>query len=107
MTIVFSRLTVSSAFKLRGTCNDFAVGALATRLTAAHAGAAPLMRAVTPATLSLRSVTETGARNNRYLEAISRGVEGQSRHGAEMGESGTSHAGGDEAAATSFFRAGW
>jgi hypothetical protein len=85
------------------------VEALTARLAAAHAGAAPLITAVVPPAadpVSLQSAAAFSARGGEHAAVAARGVEERGRSGVGVGESGTSYATGDAAAASSYLIGG-
>jgi hypothetical protein len=82
-----------------------AVEALAARLAAAHAAAAPLVTTVLPPAadaVSLQTAAGLSARGEQHTAVAAHGVEELGRSGIGVGESGTSYAGGDAMAATSY-----
>jgi len=86
------------------------VEALTVRLVAAHAGAVPLVAAVSPPTadlVSVQSVSVAGlsAAGGEHTAVARHGVEELGRSGVGVGESGTSYAIGDGAAASSHLTA--
>jgi PE family len=86
-----------------------AVEALTARLAAAHGGAAPLITAVVPPAadpVSLQSAAEFSAAGIAHATAAAQGAEELGRAGVGVGESGTSYAAGDAAAASSYLIAG-
>ena len=85
------------------------VEALTARLAAAHAGAAPLITAVVPPAadpVSLQSAAEFGAAGTEHAAVAAQGVQDLGRSGVGVGESGSSYATGDAAAASSYLIAG-
>jgi PE family len=86
-----------------------AVEALTARLAAAHAGAVPLITAVVPPAadpVSLQSAAGFSVRGGAHTAVAAQGVEELGRSGIGVGESGTSYAAGDAAAASSYLPAG-
>ena len=86
-----------------------AVETLAARLAAAHAGAAPLITAVVPSAadpVSLQSAGQFSVHSVEHAAVAAQGVEEPGRSGVGVGESGTSYATGDAAAASSYLVAG-
>jgi PE family len=82
-----------------------AIEALTTRLAAAHAGAAPLITAVTPPAVdpvSVQSAAGFSVRGCAHAAVTAQGVEELGRSGIGVGESGASYAAGDAAAAASY-----
>jgi PE family len=85
------------------------IEALTARLAAAHAGAAPLITAVVPPAVdpvSLQSAAAFSLRGGEHAAVATQGVEELGRSGIGVGESGTSYAAGDAAAASSYLPAG-
>lgn len=85
-----------------------AVEALATRLAAAHAQAAPLISAVIPPAadpVSLQTAAGFSAQGTEHAAVATQGIAELSRSGLGIGESGTSYATGDEQAVTSYLQA--
>lgn len=85
------------------------VESLAARLAAAHAGAAPLIAAVLPAAMdpvSLQTAAEFSAAGRQHAAVAAQGTEELDRSSVGVGESGTSYAIGDVAAAVSYLIAG-
>jgi|SRR5271156_2405139 hypothetical protein len=85
------------------------VEALSARLAAARAGAAPLITAVVPPAtdpVSLQSAAEFSAAGTAHAAVAAQGAEELGRSGVGVGESGTSYAAGDAAAASSYLIAG-
>ena len=85
------------------------VDALTARLAAAHAGAAPLITAVTPPAadpVSLQSALMFSAAGTGHEAVAAQGVQELGRSGLGAGESGASYAIGDAAAASSYLATG-
>jgi PE family len=81
------------------------IEALTARLAVAHAGAAPLITAVVPPAadpVSLHSAAGFSVRGAEHDAVVTEGVEELGRSGVGVGESGTSYAAGDAAAAASY-----
>jgi hypothetical protein len=81
------------------------IEALTARLAAAHAGAAPLITAVVPPAadpVSLQSAAGFSLRGGHHAAMSAQGVEELGRSGIGVGESGTSYAAGDAAAAAAY-----
>ncbi len=79
-----------------------AVAALAARLAAVHAAAVPVITAVVPPAadpVSLQSAAGFSAQGAEHAAVAAHGVEELGRSGVGVGESGTSYAAGDAAAA--------
>ena len=86
-----------------------AVEALTARLAAAHGAAAPLITAVAPPAadpVSLQSAVQFSVHGVEHEAVAAQGVEELGRSGVGVGESGTSYATGDAAAASSYLMAG-
>jgi hypothetical protein len=86
-----------------------AVEALTVRLAAAHAAAAPVVSAVVPPAadaVSLQTAMGLSAHGMQHNAIAAQGVEELGRSGVGVGESGTSYATGDAAAASSYLIAG-
>jgi hypothetical protein len=78
---------------------------LTARLTAAHAGAGPLITAVVPPAadpVSLQSAAAFSMRGGEHAVAAAQGVAELGRSGVGVDESGASYAAGDAAAAASY-----
>ena len=87
------------------TAASAAVEALTARLAAAHAGAAPLVTAVIPPAadpVSLQTAVGMSAHGAQHGAVAAQGVEELGRSGVGVGESATSYATGDAAAAASY-----
>ncbi len=85
------------------------VEAIAARLAAAHAGAAPLITAVVPPAadpVSLQTAAGFSAQGSEHTTVAAEGVEELGRAGIGVGESGASYAAGDAAAAATYLGAG-
>jgi hypothetical protein len=85
------------------------VEALTVRVAAAHAGAAPLITAVVPPAadpVSLQSGAAFSVRGGEHSTVAAQGVQELGRSGVGVGESGTSYATGDAAAASSYLIGG-
>jgi PE family len=85
------------------------VEAIAARLAAAHAGAAPLITAVAPPAVdpvSLQTAAGFSAQGSEHTTVAAEGVEELGRAGIGVGESGASYAAGDAAAAATYLGAG-
>jgi hypothetical protein len=85
------------------------VEAIAARLAAAHAGAAPLITAVVPPAadpVSLQAAAGFSAQGSEHTTVAAEGVEELGRAGIGVGESGASYAAGDAAAAATYLGAG-
>jgi hypothetical protein len=85
------------------------VEAIAARLAAAHAGAAPLITAVVPPAadpVSLQTAAGFSAQGSEHATVAAEGVEELGRAGIGVGESGASYAAGDAAAAATYLGAG-
>ena len=81
------------------------VEALTARLAAAHAAAAPLITAVMPPAadpVSLQSAAQFSVAGTHHAALAAQGVEELGRSGVGVGESGSSYAAGDAAAAASY-----
>jgi hypothetical protein len=86
-----------------------AIEALTARLTAAHAGAVPLITAVVPPAVdpvSLQSAAAFSVHGLEHAAVAAQGAEELGRSGVGVGESGASYAAGDAAAAASYLPAG-
>jgi PE family len=86
-----------------------AVEALTARLAAAHAGALPLVTAVTPPAadpVSLQTAVGFSTAGSEHAVAAAQGVEELGRSGVGVGDSGVSYATGDAAAAAAYRFAG-
>jgi hypothetical protein len=86
-----------------------AVEALAARLAAAHAAAAPLVGTVVPPAVdavSLQTAAGLSAHGMEHNTVAAQGVEELARSGVGVGESGASYATGDATAASSYLVAG-
>jgi len=87
------------------------VEALAARLAAARAGAVPVITAVVPPAadpVSLQSVAAFNIHGIEHAAVAAQGMEELGRSGVGVGESGTSYATGDAAAAASYpISGGW
>ncbi|UUO01711.1 PE family protein [Mycolicibacterium novocastrense] len=86
-----------------------AVEALTARLAAAHAAAAPAVTAVTPPAVdavSIQTAVGLSAHGAQHNTMAALGVEELGRSGVGVGQSGTSYATGDAAAAASYLVAG-
>lgn len=86
-----------------------AVEALTARLAAAHAAAAPAVTAVVPPAVdavSLQTAAGMSAHGAQHNTVAALGVEELGRSGIGVGQSGTSYATGDAAAAASYLVAG-
>jgi PE family len=86
-----------------------AVEALTARLAAVHAGAVPLITAVVPPAadpVSLQTAAGFSAQGDEHAAVAAQGVEELGCSGVGVGESGTSYARGDAAAASSYLVAG-
>ena len=82
-----------------------AVEALTARLAAAHAGAAPLITAVVPPAadpVSLQTAAAFSVHGSEHAAVADEGAAVLGRSGIGVGESGTSYATGDAAAASSY-----
>jgi len=82
-----------------------AVEAIAARLAAAHAGAAPLISAVVPSAadpVSLQTAAGFSAQGTEHTAVAAEGVEEIGSTGVGVGESGVSYAARDVAAASSY-----
>ncbi len=87
------------------TAASAAVQALTARLASTHGNAAPLITAVVPPAadpVSLQTATGFSAAGDEHVVAAAQGVEELGRSGVGVGESGTSYAVGDAAAASSY-----
>ncbi len=85
------------------------VEAIAARLAAAHAGAAPLITAVVPPAVdpvSLQTAAGFSAQGSEHATVAAQGVAELGRAGIGVGESGASYAAGDAAAASTYLGAG-
>jgi PE family len=85
------------------------VEAITARLAAAHASAAPLITAVAPPAadpVSLQTAAGFSAQGSEHATVAAEGVEELGRAGIGVGESGTSYAAGDAAAAATYLGAG-
>src|SRR6202012_2588086 len=81
------------------------VEAIAARLGAAHAGAAPLITAVVPPAADpgpLQNAAGFSAQGSDHTTVAAEGVEELGRAGIGVGESGASYAAGDAAAAATY-----
>jgi hypothetical protein len=86
-----------------------AVEALTARLAAAHAAAAPLVSTVLPPAadpVSLQTAVGFSAHGTEHTAIATEAVTELGRSGVGVGESGTSYATGDAAAASSYLIAG-
>ncbi|RAV18145.1 PE family protein [Mycolicibacterium sp. GF69] len=86
-----------------------AVEALTARLAAAHAAAAPAVTAVLPPAVdavSLQTAVSLSAHGAQHNTVATLGVEELGRSGIGVGQSATSYATGDAAAAASYLVAG-
>nr|WP_090342898.1 PE family protein [Mycolicibacterium malmesburyense]CRL73548.1 PE family protein [Mycolicibacterium malmesburyense] len=86
-----------------------AVEALTARLAAAHAAAAPAVTAVIPPAVdavSIQTSVSLSAHGAQHNAVAAHGVEELGRAGLGVGQSGTSYATGDAAAAASYLVAG-
>ncbi|KUH72427.1 cell motility protein [Mycolicibacterium novocastrense] len=86
-----------------------AVEALTARLAAAHAAAAPAVTAVIPPAVdavSIQTAVSLSAHGAQHNTMAALGVEELGRSGVGVGQSGTSYATGDAAAAASYLVAG-
>jgi hypothetical protein len=86
-----------------------AVEALTARLAAAHAAAAPAVTAVIPPAVdavSIQTALGLSAHGAQHNAIAAHGVEELGRSGLGVGQSGTSYATGDAAAAASYLVAG-
>lgn len=86
-----------------------AVEALTARLAAAHAAAAPAVTAVVPPAVdavSLQTAASLSAHGTQHNTVAALGVEELGRSGIGVGQSATSYATGDAAAAASYLVAG-
>lgn len=86
-----------------------AVEALTARLAAAHAAAAPAVTAVIPPAVdavSIQTAVSLSAHGAQHNSVAALGVEELGRSGLGVGQSGTSYATGDAAAAASYLVAG-
>jgi PE family len=91
------------------TAASAAVEALAARLVAAHAAAAPMVTAVIPPaadSISLSTATGFSAHASQHQAVAAHGIEELGRSGVGVGDSGTSYATGDALAASSYLIAG-
>ncbi|VBA48217.1 PE family immunomodulator PE5 [Mycobacterium attenuatum] len=82
-----------------------AVEALTARLTAAHAGAAPLITAVVPPAadpVSVATAAGFSVQDDIHATVAAGGVEELGRSGAALGESGIGYAAGDAVAACAY-----
>jgi hypothetical protein len=82
-----------------------AIEALTARLTAANAGAAPLITAVVPPAadpVSLQSAAGFSMHGGEHAAMASQGAEELGRSGVGVGESGVSYVAGDAAAAAAY-----
>ncbi|MGE2731991.1 PE family protein [Mycolicibacterium vaccae] len=82
-----------------------AVEALAARMAAVHAGAAPALTAVLPPAadaVSLQTAAAFSAAGAEHQTIAAQGVTELGRSGVGVGESAASYAGGDAMAATSY-----
>ncbi len=86
-----------------------AVEALTARLAAAHAVAAPAVTVVIPPAVdavSIQTALSLSAHGAQHSTVAAHGVEELGRSGVGVGQSGTSYATGDAAAAASYLVAG-
>ncbi|KUI22520.1 cell motility protein [Mycobacterium sp. GA-1285] len=86
-----------------------AVEALTARLAAAHAAVAPAVTAVIPPAadaVSIQTAISLSAHGAQHNSIAALGVEELGRAGVGVGQSGTSYATGDAAAAASYLVAG-
>ena len=86
-----------------------AVEALTARLAAAHAAAAPLVSTVLPPAadpVSLQTAVGFSAHGTEHTTVATEAVTELGRSGVGVGQSGTSYATGDAAAASSYLIAG-
>lgn len=86
-----------------------AVEALTARLAAAHAAAAPAVTAVIPPAVdavSIQTAVSLSTHGAQHNTMAALGVEELGRSGVGVGQSGTSYATGDAAAAASYLVAG-
>lgn len=86
-----------------------AVEALTARLAAAHAAAAPAVTAVIPPAVdavSIQTALGLSAHGTQHNTVAAHGIEELGRSGLGVGQSGTSYATGDAAAAASYLVAG-
>lgn len=86
-----------------------AVEALTARLAAAHAAASPAVTAVIPPAgdaVSIQTALSLSAHGAQHNTVAAHGVEELGRAGVGVGQSGTSYATGDAAAAASYLVAG-
>lgn len=86
-----------------------AVEAIAARLAAAHAGAAPLITAVVPPAadaVSTQSAAMFSARGAQHESAATQGVEVLGRAGVGVNLAGANYSAGDAAAASTYLGAG-
>ncbi len=91
------------------TAASVAVEALTARLAAAHATAAPVVSAVLPPAadpVSVQTAVSLSAHGTQHNTVTAQGVEELGRSGVGIGESGTSYAAGDAAAAATYLTAG-
>lgn len=82
-----------------------AVEAIAARLGAAHAAAAPAIAAVVPPAIdpvSLQAAAEFSEQGAQHTEAVAKGVEVLGRAGIGVGAAATNYATGDAAAAAAY-----
>lgn len=85
-----------------------AVEAIATRLAAAHAAAAPVISVVVPPAVdpvSLQAAAEFSAQGARHTEVVAQGVEVLGRAGIGVAEAGANYATGDAVAAATYLPA--
>lgn len=81
------------------------IAALTARLAEAHAGAVPLITGVMPPAadpVSLQSATGFSVHGGEHAAMAAEGTEELGRAGIGVGESGTSYASGDAAAAAAY-----
>ncbi|MBV8182274.1 MAG: PE family protein [Mycobacterium sp.] len=81
------------------------IAALTARLAAAHAGAVPLITAVVPPAadpVSLQSAAGFSVHGGEHAALAAEGTDELGRAGGGVGESGTSYASGDAAAAAAY-----
>src|ERR1700690_1521916 len=82
-----------------------AVESITARLAAAHAGAAPAIRAGVPSAVdpvSLQTAAGFSAQGSEHAAVAAEGVEELGRAGVGVGESGVSYVAGDAAAAATY-----